>query len=228
MRRGARTKVRAHVHRAVRAGRTVRIHVAGRRTPRRHRRPRNQRWNDGITNAAVITAELRTLGFTGNVQTVRRYLKPLRPPEGSRRPEPARRAPTAEPVPKPRHVSRWLLTHPDHLNEENTLALKKATTTCEHLERLHGHIRAFATIMTGRRGTEFGTWLDAVEADDLPALHSFATGLRRDLDAVVNGLTLEHSSGAVEGAVTRAKALKRQCYGRAKFDLLRRRILLAT
>jgi hypothetical protein len=50
---------------------------------------------------------------------------------------------------------------------------------------------------------------------------------RRDLPAVINGLTLEHNSGAVEGNVTRVKRLKRDGYGRAKFDLLRARILLA-
>ena len=67
-----------------------------------------------------------------------------------------------------------------------------------------------------------------MEADDLPQLHSFATGIRRDLPAVVNGLTPEYSSGAVEGDVTRIKRLKRDGYGRANFDLLRARILLAT
>ncbi|MEJ3750837.1 hypothetical protein WEI85_47400 [Actinomycetes bacterium KLBMP 9797] len=54
---------------------------------------------------------------------------------------------------------------------------------------------------------------------------SFAKGLQRDLDAVTAGLTLPWSSGAVEGQVNRVKMLKRQMYGRAKFDLLRRRIL---
>lgn len=38
-------------------------------------------------------------------------------------------------------------------------------------------------------------------------------------------MTLPWSSGAVEGQVNRVKMLKRQMYGRAKFDLLRRRIL---
>jgi transposase len=46
----------------------------------------------------------------------------------------------------------------------------------------------------------------------------------RDLPAVINGLTLEHNSGAVEGNVTRVKRLKRDGYGRAKFDLLRAQI----
>ena len=58
-------------------------------------------------------------------------------------------------------------------------------------------------------------------------MQRFVTGLRRDHAAVLNGLTLTYSSGAVEGNVNRIKMLKRQMYGRAKFDLLRKRILLA-
>ena len=51
-------------------------------------------------------------------------------------------------------------------------------------------------------------------------------GIRRDLHAVVNGLTLPHSSGAVEGNVCRVKAIKRRMFGRANLDLLRKMILL--
>ncbi|WP_397495566.1 hypothetical protein [Rhodococcus sp. KBS0724] len=40
-------------------------------------------------------------------------------------------------------------------------------------------------------------------------------------------MTLPYSSGAVEGHVNRIKMLKRQMYGRAGFDLLRKRILLS-
>jgi transposase len=58
-------------------------------------------------------------------------------------------------------------------------------------------------------------------------LRSFVLGLRRDQDAVTAGLTLPWSSGAVEGHVNRIKMLKRQMFGRAKSDLLRKRILLA-
>lgn len=35
----------------------------------------NQRWNEGVTSATAIAAELRGLGFRGDVQTVRRYLR---------------------------------------------------------------------------------------------------------------------------------------------------------
>lgn len=95
------------------------------------------------------------------------------------------------------------------------------------LTRLAGHVRSFATMMCGLRGQHLETWMAAVEADDLPALHSFVLGLRRDQDAVTSGLTLPYNSGPVEGHVNRIKMLKRQMYGRAKPDLLRKRILLS-
>jgi transposase len=190
----------------------------------------NQRWNEGVTTAETITAELRALGFKGDAQTVRRYLRPFRLPGASRsHPDPHRRkpAPAAPAVPKPRTISKALLTHPDHLTEDDALIVKNATAGCAHLQRLQQHIRSFAKMMAQRRGTELPAWLEAIEADDLPELHSLAAGMRRDLPAIINGLTLEHSSGAVEGNVTRIKRLKRDGYGRANFDLLRAQILIA-
>jgi transposase len=92
---------------------------------------------------------------------------------------------------------------------------------------MHRHLRAFAEMMTGLQGQHLPEWLTKVEADDQPQLHSFTTGIRRDLQAVTNGLTLPHSSGAVEGNVNRIKMIKRQMYGRAGFALLRKRVLLA-
>jgi Transposase len=154
----------------------------------------------------------------GYVQTVRRYLKPFRLPGASRsHPDPHRRkpAPAAPAVPKPCAISKALLTHPDHLTEADALIVKNATAGCAHLQHLQ------------RRGQELPAWLEAIEADDLPELRSLAADMRRDLPAIINGLTLEHSSGAVEGNVTRIKRLKRDGYGRANFDLLRAQILIA-
>ena len=55
----------------------------------------NQRWNEGVTNAETITAELRILGFRGGAQAVRRYLQPFRLPGASRHPDPHHRKPAA-------------------------------------------------------------------------------------------------------------------------------------
>jgi transposase len=133
------------------------------------------------------------------------------------------------PPPKVRDATRWLTSHPDHLTDDETAKLSQLKERSTTLARLVEHVTAFAQMMTGRTGAQhLQDWLTDAEADDdLPALRAFARGIRRDQDAVTNGLTLPHSSGAVEGNVTRVKALKRQMFGRANLGLLRKRILLA-
>ncbi|MFF7953713.1 transposase [Streptomyces griseorubiginosus] len=70
-------------------------------------------------------------------------------------------------------------------------------------------------------------WLADVRLDGQRELRTLAAGIRRDRAAVLAALTTTFTSGAVEDNVTRIKLLKRQMYGRAQFDLLRRRILLS-
>jgi transposase len=84
-------------------------------------------------------------------------------------------------------------------------------------------IGAFAHMIRDLRGDLLPEWIDRVGA---PALDSFITGLRHDLAAVIAGLTLPHTNGPTEGAVNRIKTIKRSMYGRANFDILRKRILL--
>ena len=181
----------------------------------------HHRWAQGGRDAAVLAGELRELGYRGSDQTVRRYLRPLRD---------GRPAPPARPVaPAVREVTRWLLQPPGALTDADRVALKGVLAVCPVLEVIAGHVRGFAEMMTERGGRELEGWLAAIEADQdrLPELARFARGLRRDQDAVTAGLTVEHSSGPVEGTVNRIKMLKRQMFGRAGFDLLRTRILLA-
>ena len=83
-------------------------------------------------------------------------------------------------------------------------------------------------MMTARTGSrDLEAWLTAVEADDdQSGLRSLAAGIRNDMQAVTNGLTLHWNSGRVEGTVNKIKMIKRQMYGRASFGLLRKRVIL--
>ncbi len=180
----------------------------------------HQRYNDGCTSATQLLVEIRALGYRGSYGTLRNYLRPFKTLQTA--------PPVAPKPPKVRHITAWMLRHPDHLDPDEHVKLKQVRASCPHLDAVAGHVTTFAKMLTGRHGDQLDTWIAAVAADDIPDLHSFTTGLKRDHITVLNGLTLPWSSGAVEGQVNRIKTIKRQMYGRANLDLLRRRILAPT
>lgn len=180
----------------------------------------HQRWNEGQRNATQLFREIKQQGYPGGELAVQRYLRRFRRGRGH----------APDPGPKPpsvRQVTSWIMTHPDHLDPRDMIKLRDVRSRDSDLNRLVKHVRGFAVMMTGRHGDRLEEWITAVEHDTLTPLAGFARNLRRDLDAVRNGLTLEHSSGPVEGNINRLKMIKRQMFGRAGLDLLRKRVLLA-
>ena len=179
----------------------------------------HQRWNSGCTNIGQLHREITARGYRGSYGTVYAYLRPFK----------GQAAPPAVPAPpKVRHITSWILRDPATLDDDEQASLTSIRAQCPHLDALAAHVTEFAKILTGRRGEQqLDSWIAAASAGDQPDLRSFITGLKRDYQAVLNGLTLPYSSGKVEGNVNRIKMLKRQMYGRARFDLLRKRALLA-
>lgn len=178
----------------------------------------HRRWNEGMRNAAQLTREITTLGYSGTEQQVQRYLRRFRTGTSQ----------LAIPTPRPpsgRDITRWIMSNPDNLSTDDAAQLLTLHQRSHALNRLARHVQDFAIMMTQLQGHQLETWISTAERDSLTALASFARNLRRDLDAVRNGLTLPHSSGPVEGHVNRVKMLKRQMFGRAKLDLLRKRTL---
>ncbi|MGW2036721.1 ISL3 family transposase [Streptomyces virginiae] len=123
-------------------------------------------------------------------------------------------------------MTGWLTRHPTSLTEEDRAALKEVLARCPELDKAAGHVHDFGEILTNRLGSTLPTWIDAVDDSQLPGLIGFALHLLRDMDALKAGLTLDWSSGSIEGAVNRIKKIKRQLYGRAGFELFRKMILL--
>ena len=87
--------------------------------------------------------------------------------------------------------------------------------------------RAFLHLVRQRDLEALDLWFQQARDSPLPELERFAAGLRRDGAAVRAALTLPYSNGQVEGQVNRLKLIKRMAYGRATFDLLRQRVLMA-
>ena len=94
------------------------------------------------------------------------------------------------------------------------------------LDQTHTFVRDFAQMLARRTGPDLPTWISTARRAQLQGMTGFTHGLTTDLEAVIAGLTVHWSSGGTEGAVNRIKKIKRQLYGRAGFELLRKMILL--
>ncbi|WP_225804292.1 hypothetical protein [Streptomyces sp. NK15101] len=163
----------------------------------------DDRWAEGRSNAWKLWEEIVPLGYRGSYQRVRAYLQEKRT---------SPRTVTAR-APSPRSVAGRILRRPENLTEIEQLRLKAIRAHCPELDALTRHVRSFAIMLADRKGECLPEWLVA--------------GIDRDRDAVIAGLTLPWNSGVVEEHVNRIKMLKRQMFGRAGFDLLRKRVLLA-
>jgi transposase len=178
-----------------------------------------QRWDDGIRSTQQLHEELRGRGYRGSLRTLRRLTAQLREETA---------VPAAPPAPPARKAASWILTPPGDLTDDNRATLAKITARCPELETVRDLVRSFADMLCNRRGARYlEAWADRAETSEAAELRRFAGGLRRDWAAVTAGVTLPYSSGTVEGHVNRIKMIKRQMYGRAKPDLLRKRVLLA-
>ena len=175
------------------------------------------RIDKGVTATTVLLNEIRARGYRGGQRTLRRWLIDVR---GH-----VQTPPAPPPVPSSRTITGWIMRPADKLNEEDTTALKDACVRCPDLAAITELAHGFTNLVRNRQGAHLEEWITTACAGPIPEICGFAAGLRKDFDAIKAGLTLTWSSGAVEGTINRIKMIKRQMYGRANLDLLRKRVL---
>jgi transposase len=175
------------------------------------------RHDEGITDTRALYAEIRGRGYRGTLRTLQRFMVQVR---GSDRP------PAPPPVPAARHITAWIMRPDDKLSDDDRVGLKDARARCAELDALTELAHGFNQLVRQRGGHRLEEWINRATQGPFPEIRGFAAGLLNDFDAVRAGLTQHWSSGAVEGNVNRVKTIKRQMYGRANLDLLRKRVLL--
>ncbi len=175
------------------------------------------RWQQGGHNISQLYREIVTQGYSGSRSLLAQALAPWRPP---RAPPAIRR--------RTRRSLRWLCLRPSaDLNPEEQAALEQVLAEDAELASGYALLQRFRKLIAARDLAALGPWLADARTSTLPSFAALANGLTADLAAVEAALTTSWSNGQTEGQVQRLKLIKRQMYGRAKFDLLRRRVLAA-
>jgi transposase len=221
--------------------RTVRLWISRRALPDRAARcsRRNvdkwadylhQRWQEGCQNASTLTAELRLMGYKGSYDMVRRCVAGWRQRCNSHdnrvRTRFARQPLHCD---SPRSIA-WALMKPSVAEQPDQQRLAKLfRESCPEVDRGVQLALQFRQLVSEKRAGELDIWIAQAVASDAPSeIRRFAAGLKPDLAAVKAALELCWSNGQTEWQVNRLKWIKRQMYGRANFDLLRKRVLART
>ena len=193
-----------------------------------HRPYLDRRWAEGCHTVARLCRELREQGYTGSCTLVYGYAAFPRtgipPPEMTA--PPATATPTA-PSLVPREIGWLLLRGTDTLAEPERQYLEAVRQADPALAAVVDLSRDFVTMVRRRQADRLDEWLRAARASGVTEYQSLAAGLERDRAAVAAALSERWSNGQTEGQVLRLKLIKRQGYGRAKVDLLRKRVLRA-
>lgn len=179
-----------------------------------------QRYQEGCHNAAALWRELRQQGFPGGQGIVRCWIRRLRPHRNQVPRKLCHARPRLQITGSPRSTTWLLLRQP----EEAQAFLKELECRSPEVAACASVAREFVRMVRDR---DEAAWIPWLESANSTALASFARHLSKDQDAVLAALRLPWSNGQVEGQVHRLKLIKRQMYGRAKFDLLRLRVLSA-
>lgn len=182
------------------------------------------RWEQGCYNVRQLYREIQKRGYNGSRANLYRYLKPWRSmlPEELKK---IRSRPAFSPL-SPKQVA-WLLLKPEkELEKDEQQYLRVIFNLNPEIKLIQDLTLSFQQMLKNRTVDLLDEWIKNVEGNNLPEFQSFVNGIKRDEAAVRAGLTYQWSNGQVEGQVNRLKFIKRSMYGRAKFDLLKKRVLI--
>ncbi len=190
----------------------------------------HERWQAGCRNAVQLWHEIQARGFRGGRTIVNDYVRSLYQQLPEPRPRRRGRTGKTQPLPPPRRLGArtgaWLLSaDPARLTPAQGELLERLCQAHPELDTAYRIAQEFTRLVRERKAERLDPWLTTAAACGIPEIRRFAAGIRRDLQAVHTALTSSFSNGQSEGQINRLKLIKRQMYGRAKFDLLRARVL---
>jgi transposase len=122
-------------------------------------------------------------------------------------------------------VSALLNMPPQTLSVAQKRHLDAFLRFCPEAHKLRRFVLQFRAMLRWRSAKGLNTWIDSATGSGFQFTAQFARTLRRDLEAVKLSMTTPWSNGPIEGHINRLKAIKRQMYGRASFELLKARVL---
>ena len=188
------------------------------------------RWNEGCHNATQLFREIQAQGYAGRTTIVQYVIREFRDANGlpprvrTLDVEPLPTDPTRRP-PTLRALTLAVTGRPEKCKEEHKSLIERICAEQSKLGEVISQARTFATLVREQQAEKLQDWLEKSQSSSYRIWKNFALGIEQDRPAVQAALTHNWSNGPTEGHINRLKYLKRLMYGRAKDNLLRKRVL---
>lgn len=128
-----------------------------------------------------------------------------------------------------KQLSIWLGTFRKDWSDEVPKAyLTKLIDSNPVIKKVRIAVLNFKRFIKDKTGEKLMPWCKNIIDDKAEHIKSFAKGVLIDYNAVYQGFESNWSNGPVEGQVNRLKTIKRQMYGRAGFELFRKRVVITS
>lgn len=181
-----------------------------------------QRWQQGQQSAKALYDEISDKGFTYSQATVYNMVRKY--PKSVLEPLPASVKATYY---SSKQLSIWLGMYQSDWEDYMPIEfLRKLLEENPLIKAVREIALEFRQLMKAKQGGQLQGWCNKASESGVEALKGFVRGIRQDFKAILQAFTSEWSNGQVEGQVNRLKNIKRQMYGRASFELLRKRVIL--
>ena len=177
-------------------------------------------------NIIEIFKEIKQKGYNGSYTSLCDYLKN----NSNKLPIPApKEKKSAMHLLSARKISMYLgMKKFTHIRvEQEREAIRTLLKKSSLLRKLRKAYISFKELLKDGSSKELKSWIEMATKIKRKPLMRLVNGIKRDIEAVTNAITTDWSSGKVEGKINKLKTIKRQMYGKASIELLKRKIILS-
>ena len=178
-----------------------------------------------MENPAIETKEIlkqiTAMGYNGSTTAGYESVSRIR---GKKSPDHTPKLPSVFWMPS--KTSKLFYADRQKLSEKEKELVDNLCEQSEEIKNAAELIRDFRNMVETKDGALLNDWIERATIANIKEIKGFARGLLADIVAVQNGINLPWSNGPVEGQVNKLKLIKRQMYGRASFELLRKRMII--
>lgn len=189
-----------------------------------HKSTINKEFKNGTKSLEIYDIIVKE-GFKGSTSTLRMYLSQLKKYLKINESMETAEVTVKTKLVKRAKLQKILWKKYDKLKDKDKHILDEILKNSKDISHIYQALQSFRGIVKSNSIDSLGNWISCFQDSNIINIRKFVIGIKNDIDAVRNSISYNYTNDLLEGQVNRLKTIKRLLYGRAGFELLRKRVL---